>query len=87
MDDHSTNVASQDRLSDKDFDDRNLLNMKLGWRNGNWNVSIWGRNLTDDKYASQTVDTFLITGMDAYFLSEPRTGGATLRYDFQRQAR
>jgi len=82
MDDHSTNVAPADRLTDKDFDDRNLLNMKLGWRNENWNVSIWGRNLTEDDYATQTVEPFLVTGMDAYFLSEPRTYGATLRYDF-----
>jgi iron complex outermembrane receptor protein len=82
MDDHSTNVAPAARLSDADYDDRNLLNMKLGWRNDHWNISIWGRNLTDDDYASQTVDTFLITGMDAYFLAEPRTYGATLRYDF-----
>ena len=82
MDDHSTNVAPSSRLADKDIDDRNLLNMKLGWRNDNWNVSIWGRNLTDDDYATQTLEPFLITGMDAYFLSEPRTYGATLRYDF-----
>ncbi len=82
MDDHSTNVASADALQDSDFDDRNLVNMKLGWRNEQWNVSVWGRNLTDDEYASQTVATFLITGMDAYFLAEPRTYGATVRYDF-----
>ena len=82
MDEHSTSVASADALSEADFDDRNLVNMKLGWRNEQWNVSVWGRNLTDDDYASQTVDTFLITGMDAYFLSEPQTYGATVRYDF-----
>ncbi|GAB5453571.1 MAG: TonB-dependent receptor [Halioglobus sp.] len=82
MDDHSTSVSSANALSESDFDDRNLVNMKLGWRNEQWNISVWGRNLTDDKYASQTVDTFLITGMDAYFLSEPQTYGATVRYDF-----
>ena len=82
MDDHSTNVATQDELRDSDFDDRNLVNTKLGWRNDNWNVSIWGKNLTDDEYATQTASTFFITGMDAYFLAPPRTYGATLRYDF-----
>jgi iron complex outermembrane receptor protein len=56
--------------------------MKLGWRNDHWNVSIWGRNLTDDEYASQTAEPFVITGMDAYFLAPPRTYGASLRYDF-----
>lgn len=82
MDDHSTNVAKSADLRDSDFDDRNLVNTKLGWRNDNWNVSIWGKNLTDDEYASQTASPFLITGMDAYFLAPPRTYGATLRYDF-----
>ena len=82
MDDHSTNVAKAADLRDSDFDDRNLVNTKLGWRNDNWNVSIWGKNLTDDEYATQTASTFLITGMDAYFLAPPRTYGATLRYDF-----
>ena len=82
MDDHSTNVAKEEDLRDSDFDDRNLVNTKLGWRNNNWNVSIWGKNLTDDEYATQTASTFFITGMDAYFLAPPRTYGATLRYDF-----
>ena len=82
MDDHSTNVASAEDLRDSDFDDRNLLNSKFGWRNDNWNLSVWGKNLTDDEYASQTATAFLISGMDAYFLAPPLTYGATLRYDF-----
>jgi iron complex outermembrane receptor protein len=82
MDNHSTNVASAINLTSKDYDDRNLVNLKVGWRNDSWNVSVWSKNLTDDDYASQTVVTLPFTGMDAYFLSPPRTYGATLRYDF-----
>jgi iron complex outermembrane receptor protein len=82
MDDHSTNVAASADLVDSDFDDRNLVNTKLGWRNDNWNVSIWGRNLTDDEYASQTATPNPLWGTEAYFLAAPRTYGATLRYDF-----
>ena len=82
MDDHSTNVASLDNLQARDFDDRQLLNLKLGWRNDNWNISVWGKNLTEDKYASQTIVTLPFTGMDAYFLAPPRTYGATVRYEF-----
>ena len=82
MDDHSTNVAKAEDLRDSDFDDRNLVNTKLGWRNDNWNVSVWGKNLTDDEYATQTASPFLASGMDAYFLAAPLTWGATLRYDF-----
>ncbi len=82
MDDHTTNVAPSDQLEAKDFDERNLLNLKLGWRNDNWNLSVWGKNLTDEEYAQQTVVTFFLSGMDAYFLAPPRTYGATLRYDW-----
>ncbi|WP_438952580.1 TonB-dependent receptor, partial [Porticoccus sp.] len=82
MDDHVTNGASADQLEDKDFDDRELLNAKIGWRNDNWNLSLWGKNLTDDEYAAQTLITQLFSGQDSYYLAPPRTYGATLRYDF-----
>ncbi len=82
MDDHSTNVASAAQLRDADYDNRNLVNSKLGWRNNSWNVSVWGKNLTDDKYAMQTALPFLVSGMEAYFLAPPRTLGATVRYTF-----
>ena len=62
--------------------DRNLLNMKAGWRNDHWNASIWAKNLNDEAYAGLTAETLPLTGMDAYFLTPPRTFGATLRYDF-----
>jgi len=82
MGDHTTNAASAAQLEAKDEQDRENLNMTLGWRNDNWNVSIWGKNLTDEEYAVQTLVTYPLTGMDAYFLAPPRTYGATLRYDF-----
>ncbi len=82
MDDHITNTADASLLEDKDEDDREVVNARIGWRNDHWNFSIWGKNLTDDEYASQTLVTQLFSGMDAYFLAPPRTYGATLRYDF-----
>ena len=82
MDDHSTNSASADQLRSKDFDDRNLLNLKLGWRNDNWDLSVWGKNVTDDEYASRTTVTFPFSSMDAYFLAPPRTYGGSIRYEF-----
>jgi iron complex outermembrane receptor protein len=82
MDDHATNGGNADGLEDKDFDDRELVNAKIGWRNDNWNISVWGKNLTDDEYAAQTVITQGFSGQTSYFLAPPRTYGATLRYDF-----
>ena len=80
MDDHLTTASAE--FGDRDIQDRNLLNGRVGWRNDHWNVSICGKNLTDDEYAGLTAATLPITGMDAYFLVPPRTYGATLRYDF-----
>jgi iron complex outermembrane receptor protein len=82
MGDHLTNVASSAQLEAKDEQDRENLNMTLGWRNDHWNVSLWGKNLTDEEYAVQTLTPFPFTDMDAYFLAPPKTYGATLRYDF-----
>jgi iron complex outermembrane receptor protein len=79
MDDHLTNASPE--TDDDDIQDRNLVNAKLGWRNEHWNVSVWGKNLTDDDYASLTANTFVFSGMDAFFLAPPRTYGATIRYD------
>ena len=82
MDDHATSSANADEIEDKDFDDRTLVNAKIGWRNDHWNLSIWGKNLTEDEYAALTSKTQTFSGRDAYFLTPPRTYGATLRYDF-----
>ena len=80
MDDHLT-TASVD-FEDRDIQDRHQLNAKLGWRNDHWDISVWGKNLTDDEYGGLTAATFPITDMDAWFLAPPRTWGGTLRYDF-----
>ncbi len=80
MDDHLTNASAV--TEEKDIQERTTLNLKTGWRNDQWNVSIWAKNLTDDAYASLTAETLPLSGVDAYFLSPPRTYGATLRYDF-----
>ena len=80
MDDHVTSSGAT--VSDRDFQDREDLNAKLGLRNAQWDVSVWGKNLTDDEYASLTAATFPVTSMNAYFLVPPRTYGATVRYTF-----
>ncbi|MFT6052164.1 MAG: iron complex outermembrane receptor protein, partial [Halioglobus sp.] len=54
--------------SGKDYQDRSLVNTKLGWRNDRWDISVWGKNLSDNEYAGRTAATYPITSMDAYFL-------------------
>ena len=80
MDDHLTTSATT--VADHQIQDREDLNAKLGWRNDNWNLSVWGKNLTDDEYAAFTASTFPVTSMDAYWLAPPLTYGATVRYSF-----
>ncbi|MEH6583861.1 MAG: TonB-dependent receptor [Halioglobus sp.] len=80
MDDHVTN--NNNEPDDEAFQDREQLNAKLGWRNDNWNLSVWGKNLTDDGYAGLTSQIQLFSGSRAYYLTPPTTYGATLRYDF-----
>ncbi|MEH6550153.1 MAG: TonB-dependent receptor [Pseudomonadales bacterium] len=80
MDTHVTNNSSDpDPVA---YQDRTLVNAKMGWRNDNWNVSVWGRNLTDDSYSAFTSAIQNFSGSRAYYLAPPRTYGVTLRYDF-----
>ena len=82
MGEHATNGGSAASLEDKDFDDRNLVNLRLGWRNDQWNIAAWGRNVTSDDYASFTASTIPFSSVDSYFLAPPKTYGVTVRYDF-----
>lgn len=82
MDEQSTNVGHQHELRASDFNNRSLLNLTVGWRNESWNVSVWGKNVTEDKFASYTAVPFPFSNADIYFLAPPRTFGATVRYDF-----
>jgi outer membrane receptor protein involved in Fe transport len=47
----------------------------------NWTLSLWGKNVTDEVYAS---NSFFIAFVNLYnpVLGEGRTAGATLRYNF-----
>ena len=81
MDDHTT-TASVAQAMDSNIDNRTLLNSRIGWRTDHWDVALWGKNLTDDNYASLTALPFLLSGMEAFFLAPPRTYGVTLRYSF-----
>ena len=80
MGDHATNNANN--LRDADTDDRQVFNAKIGWRNDDWNVSIWAKNLNGDEYASVTNAPQSFSGNAAYILSPPKTFGATVRYNF-----
>ncbi len=65
-----------------------LINLNIAWQRGAWAVTLWGRNLHDETTVTRGFGTF---GNDPrkdyalepyYQFGEPRTVGATVRYQF-----
>ena len=79
MDDHFTNPTYQ---ASKVEQDRTLVNVRLGWRNDNWDGAVWVKNATDEDYSVLSAEPLTYSGTEAEFLAEPRTWGVTLRYTF-----
>jgi len=68
-----------DPKADQSYD---LINARVGVRGENWDVALWGKNLTDEVYTMQQVGIPLFAGSYMTWLNPPRTWGVTLRYDF-----
>ncbi len=60
---------------------RQLLNTRLGVSNDNWDISLWARNLANERYVSNSL---FLGFSNAYVaaLGEQRTYGLTARYRF-----
>jgi iron complex outermembrane recepter protein len=59
-----------------------LLNATLGWKpspDSKYRISLWGKNLTDKAYITETVIT---TSFDAVDYGRPRTGGIEFQAKF-----
>lgn len=57
-----------------------LWDASINLKNGNWTFGIWGRNLTDERYRRQVLNS---TGnAQRGIWAEPRTFGARVSYDF-----
>ncbi len=63
-------------------DSVSLVNARLGLYDDNtrWSAALWGRNLTDEEYLTNTVRDFL--GTLVHFHGTPRTYGVELEYSF-----
>jgi outer membrane receptor protein involved in Fe transport len=65
-----------------------LVNANIAWQLGAWKVTVWGRNLQDKKTVTRGFGTFGNDPRKEYVLEpyyqfgEPRTVGATVRYQF-----
>ena len=61
----------------------NLLNARLGFAGDNWQVTLWGRNLTDEFYFEDfNAQPFTGLPWNIGFPARPRSYGVELRYDF-----
>jgi outer membrane receptor protein involved in Fe transport len=63
-------------------DDFGILNLRLGYNIESWNssVTLWGRNITDERYYGGSYDPPLLdTGRTNSYPSEPATYGITFR--------
>lgn len=59
-----------------------LLNARLGFRSEKFSIFAWSRNLTGTNYYEQLQAAAGNAGLYAGVLGDPRTYGATLRYNF-----
>ena len=59
-----------------------LLNTSLGVRNGQWDFSVWIRNLTNEHYLQNVTVQAGNSGLVAGTAGDPRTAGVTLRATF-----
>lgn len=65
-----------------------LINLNIAWQRGAWAVTLWGRNLHDETTVIRGFGTFGNDPRKDYALEpyyqygEPRTVGATVRYQF-----
>ena len=62
-------------------DDVGILNLRVGVNLDDWNASItlWGRNVTDERYYSGSFDPPLLEGRMNSYPAEPATYGLTFR--------
>ncbi|MDE0950891.1 MAG: TonB-dependent receptor [Halioglobus sp.] len=79
MSDHFTNPTYQVSSAEQD---KTRVNVRLGWRNENWDGALWVKNATDNAYSSLAAAPIAYSGTQAQFLAAPRTYGVTVRYTF-----
>ena len=59
-----------------------MVNASFGLSRGDWDLRIWGRNLTNDQWLITWFPAVAQTGSISGYPNQPRTYGATLRRNF-----
>mgnify|MGYP003666840666 FL=1 len=79
MGDHYTSPTYQPSSAEQN---KTLLNVRLGWRNDNWDAALWVKNATDEAYSNLSLAPVAYSGTAGEYLEAPRTWGVTVRYTF-----
>ena len=71
-------------LAQRGFRERevSMVNASFGLSRGDWDLRIWGRNLTNDQWLITWFPAVAQTGSITGYPNQPRTYGATLRRNF-----
>lgn len=73
--------ASTNFLPDTLQEDYSTVNFNIGWRRDKFDISLWGKNITDEDYQIFAASQPLYGGILRY-LNEPRTYGLTIELGF-----
>lgn len=57
-----------------------LIDARVGFEGADWSASLWGKNLTNEKYASESVP--LLSILNVPFKAPTRSYGVEVRYNF-----
>ena len=60
----------------------NMFNASIGFKKNDWQIRLWGRNLTDDQWLITWFPSVAQTGSVSGYPNQPRTVGATIRRNF-----
>lgn len=76
---HSDEVTTDFVTTDTIADEFDLLDARIGWRNENLEIAVWGKNLTDEDYIQHS---YVIGPGVIGVWGAPATYGVTATYDF-----
>ncbi len=81
QDDHFFDVVNQDIAQEDSY---TVWNARLGYRSAsdNWEVAVWGKNITDEEYRVYTFDFTGPGGFNQQFFAPPSWYGVTLSYRY-----
>jgi outer membrane receptor protein involved in Fe transport len=87
---HGEYTYSSEQFTDGDLDpftlqdDFGLINLRLGMTIESWNstISLWGRNITDERYYAGSFDAPVQLGRMNSYPAEPATYGVTFHKNF-----